>query len=154
MCRAIKCGSQKHKQMQTSRCQTQISIGLAAAGLEPRSGASLNLHPVVPWCTSRNRLAVSFDADSPLFLPPPGFNFALIPTGVSQLVEIGVAIELWKVHVRDFAVWLCAFLVTTFAGVEIGLMASIALSLLILILEVSFPHTAQLGQLGKTNVYR
>lgn len=57
-------------------------------------------------------------------------------------------------HVRDFAVWTTAFLVTTFAGVEIGLMASIALSLLIIVLEVSFPHTSQLGQLGKSNVYR
>ena len=74
--------------------------------------------------------------------------------GVSQLVEVGVAIELWKVHVRDFLVWLVAFVITTFAGVEIGLLASIALSLLILILEASFPHTALLGRLGKTNVYR
>jgi MFS superfamily sulfate permease-like transporter len=74
--------------------------------------------------------------------------------GVSQLVEFGVALELWRVHVRDFAVWLVAFVVTTFAGVEMGLLASICLSVLILILEVSFPHTAVLGRLGKTNVYR
>jgi MFS superfamily sulfate permease-like transporter len=73
---------------------------------------------------------------------------------VSQLVEFGVAMELWRVHVRDFAVWLVAFVVTTFAGVEMGLLASICLSVLILILEVSFPHTAVLGRLGKTNVYR
>lgn len=69
-------------------------------------------------------------------------------------MEFGVALELWRVHVRDFLVWLVAFVITTFAGVEIGLLASIALSLLILILEVSFPHTALLGRLGKTNVYR
>jgi hypothetical protein len=25
--------------------------------------------------------------------------------GVSQLVEFGVAMELWRVHVRDFVVW-------------------------------------------------
>jgi sulfate transporter 4 len=47
-----------------------------------------------------------------------------------------------------------AFIVTTFAGVEYGLMSSIALSLLILVLESSFPHTAQLGRIGKSNVYR
>jgi MFS superfamily sulfate permease-like transporter len=55
---------------------------------------------------------------------------------------------------RDFVVWLVAFIVTTFAGVELGLMSSIALSLLILVLESSFPHTAQLGRIGKSNVYR
>lgn len=65
-----------------------------------------------------------------------------------------MAMELWKVHVRDFVVWLVAFIVTTFAGVEIGLVASILLSLLILILETAFPHASVLGRLGKTNVYR
>lgn len=69
-------------------------------------------------------------------------------------MEFGVAAELWRVHVRDFAVWLVAFVITTFAGVEIGLMAAIALSILILVLEVAFPHTAVLGRLGKTQVYR
>jgi MFS superfamily sulfate permease-like transporter len=76
------------------------------------------------------------------------------PAGVSQLVEFGVAYELWRVHVRDFAVWLVAFIITAFAGVEMGLLASIALSLLIMILETAFPHTALLGRLGTTNVYR
>jgi MFS superfamily sulfate permease-like transporter len=61
---------------------------------------------------------------------------------------------LLQTHLRDFIVWLVAFIVTTFAGVELGLMSSIALSLLILVLESSFPHTAQLGRIGKSNVYR
>lgn len=73
---------------------------------------------------------------------------------MAQLVEFGVAYELWRVHVRDFVVWLVAFIITVFAGVEMGLMASIALSLLILILETAFPHTAVLGRVGKSNVYR
>lgn len=77
-----------------------------------------------------------------------------MPAGVSQLVEFGVAMELWRVHVRDFLVWLVAFVITTFAGVEIGLLSSIALSIFILVLEVAFPRTAVLGRLGKTNVYR
>jgi hypothetical protein len=33
-------------------------------------------------------------------------------------------------------------------------MASIALSLVIIVLEVAFPRTPVLGRLGKTNVYR
>lgn len=69
-------------------------------------------------------------------------------------MEFGVAAQLWRVHVRDFAVWLVAFVITVFCGVELGLVASIALSLLILILETAFPHTALLGRLGNTNVYR
>lgn len=79
---------------------------------------------------------------------------AIIIVGVSQLVEFGVGYELFKIHLRDFIVWLTAFAVTTFVGVEIGLATSIALSLIILVAESSFPHTAVLGRIHKTNVYR
>ena len=63
---------------------------------------------------------------------------------------------LWcpQVHFRDFLVWLTAFLVTCFAGVEMGLLASIVLSLMILVVETAFPHVATLGRIDKTNVYR
>uniref|UniRef100_A0A383W800 STAS domain-containing protein n=1 Tax=Tetradesmus obliquus TaxID=3088 RepID=A0A383W800_TETOB len=92
---------------------------------------------------------------TPVFrLMPYNTMGAIIIVGVIQLVEVGVAYELFRTHLRDFFVWLVAFVVTTFAGVEYGLMSSIALSLLILVLESSFPHSAQLGRLGKSNVYR
>eukprot|EP00879_Flechtneria_rotunda_P025827 GHRR01027477.1.p1 GENE.GHRR01027477.1~~GHRR01027477.1.p1 ORF type:complete len:160 (+),score=32.59 GHRR01027477.1:197-676(+) len=71
-----------------------------------------------------------------------------------QFANAGVNCLLLQVHLRDFFVWLVAFLVTTFAGVELGLMCSIILSIAILILEASFPHTAVLGRVGKSNVYR
>lgn len=92
---------------------------------------------------------------TPIFrLMPYNTMGAIIIVGVSQLVEFGVGIELFKVHLRDFFVWLTAFIVTIFAGVEIGLISSIALSLVIIVAESSFPHTAILGRLSKTNVYR
>eukprot|EP00879_Flechtneria_rotunda_P029877 GHRR01032340.1.p1 GENE.GHRR01032340.1~~GHRR01032340.1.p1 ORF type:complete len:328 (+),score=110.47 GHRR01032340.1:1181-2164(+) len=92
---------------------------------------------------------------TPVFrLMPYNTMGAIIISGVITLVEFGVARELFRVHLRDFFVWLVAFLVTTFAGVELGLMCSIILSIAILILEASFPHTAVLGRVGKSNVYR
>lgn len=56
------------------------------------------------------------------------------------------------VHVQinklDFLVWLVAFVVTCFAGVEKGLAVSVGLSLVLVLLRVGFPHTAVLGKAG------
>jgi sulfate transporter 4 len=51
-------------------------------------------------------------------------------------------------------VWLTAFLCTLFLGVELGLAISIGLALLIVIMESAFPHSAVLGRLEKSTVYR
>jgi hypothetical protein len=59
-----------------------------------------------------------------------------------------------QTHLRDFVVWLAAFVCTLFLGAELGLAISIGLALLIVILETAFPHTAVLGQIERTTVYR
>jgi MFS superfamily sulfate permease-like transporter len=59
-----------------------------------------------------------------------------------------------KTNLRDFLVWLAAFLGTAFLGVEIGLAISIGLALLIVVFESAFAHSAVLGELGNTGVYR
>jgi len=51
-------------------------------------------------------------------------------------------------------VWLTAFICTLFLGAELGLGISIGLALMMVILESAFPHTAVLGQIERTTVYR
>lgn len=53
-----------------------------------------------------------------------------------------------QVQLRDFLVWLTAFICTLFLGVELGLAIAIGLALLIVIAESAFPHTAVLGRVG------
>ncbi|GBF98588.1 sulfate transporter [Raphidocelis subcapitata] len=79
---------------------------------------------------------------------------AIIIVGVTQLVEFRMAVYLFKTHLRDFVVWFTAFICTLFLGAELGLGISIGLALLIVILESAFPHTAVLGQIERTTVYR
>ncbi|KAI8466625.1 MAG: proton/sulfate transporter [Monoraphidium minutum] len=79
---------------------------------------------------------------------------AIIIVGVTQLIEFSMAVYLFKTHLRDFLVWITAFLCTLFLGAELGLGISIGLALLIVILESAFPHTAMLGQIERTTVYR
>ena len=53
-----------------------------------------------------------------------------------------------------FGVWVIAFVGTLFLGVEIGLAISVGISLLLIIYESAFPHTAVLGRLPGSTVYR
>ena len=59
-----------------------------------------------------------------------------------------------QVNKKDFVVWLAAFLGVLFAGVEIGLAISIGLAIFIVVFESAFPHTAILGRIPGTTVYR
>lgn len=59
-----------------------------------------------------------------------------------------------QVRKLDWCVWMCSFLSTMFLGVEIGLAISIGLALMIVIYESAFPHTALLGRVGHTTIYR
>jgi sulfate transporter 4 len=58
------------------------------------------------------------------------------------------------VNKKDCLVWMAAFLGTMFAGVEIGLAISIGLAVLLVVIESAFPHTAVLGRIPGTTVYR
>lgn len=46
------------------------------------------------------------------------------------------AFFLWRVNKLDFIVWLTAFFIVVFAGVEAGLAAAVGLSLLIVLWKV------------------
>ena len=57
-------------------------------------------------------------------------------------------------HQFDFLVWLVTFFGTLFAGVEYGLAIAVVASLVIVIYESAYPHTAVLGRLPGTSLYR
>lgn len=79
---------------------------------------------------------------------------AIVISGVLGLLDYEEAIYLWKVHKFDFCVWQVAFIGTMFLGVEIGLAIAVSVSLLLVTYESAYPHTAVLGRLPGTTVYR
>mmetsp|Transcript_23450 Transcript_23450/g.32879 ORF Transcript_23450/g.32879 Transcript_23450/m.32879 type:complete len:740 (+) Transcript_23450:250-2469(+) len=79
---------------------------------------------------------------------------AIVISGVLGLLDYEEAIYLWKVHKFDFGVWLIACVGTMLLGVEIGLAIAVGVSLLLVTYESAYPHTAQLGRLPGTTVYR
>jgi sulfate transporter 4 len=79
---------------------------------------------------------------------------SIVVSGVLGLLDYPEAIYLWKVHKFDFMNWMVACLGTLFLGVEIGLAIAVGVSLLVVIYESAYPHTAVLGRLPGTAVYR
>ena len=59
-----------------------------------------------------------------------------------------------QVNKFDLVVFMVAALAVMFAGVEIGLAISIGLSIALALWKSAFPHTAVLGKLPDTTVYR
>jgi len=79
---------------------------------------------------------------------------AIIISGVVTLFDYKEAIFLWKTNKLDFLIWMGTFLGVTFAGVEIGIAIGVGMSLLNVVLKIGFPHTAVLGRLPGTSIYR
>jgi sulfate transporter 4 len=79
---------------------------------------------------------------------------SIVISGVISLVDCSEAIYLWRVHKFDFCVWMAAFIGTLFLGVELGLGISVGISLLLVLFESAYPHTAVLGRLPGTHQYR
>jgi sulfate transporter 4 len=79
---------------------------------------------------------------------------AIVISGVIGLLDYEEAMYLWKVHKFDFLVWMVACTGTMFLGVEIGLGIAVMVSLLLVLYESAVPHTAVLGRLPGSTVYR
>jgi len=92
---------------------------------------------------------------TPVFEQMPLATLAsIVISGVFGLLDYEEGIYLWNVHKLDFCVWFMSFVGTLFLGAEKGLGIAVALSLLLVTYESAYPHTAVLGKLPGTNVYR
>lgn len=79
---------------------------------------------------------------------------AIVVQAVTGLFDYENAVYLFKVNKLDFMVWCASFFGVLFAGIEIGLGIAIGLAVLIVVYESAFPHTALLGRIPGTGVYR
>eukprot|EP00253_Pinus_taeda_P004367 PITA_04367 len=92
---------------------------------------------------------------TPLFhYTPNAVLSAIIASAMLGLIDIHTAIHLWKVDKIDFFVFLGGLLGVVFGSVEIGLITAVSISLVRLLMHVMRPHTAVLGNIPGTCVYR
>ncbi|KAI4389432.1 hypothetical protein MLD38_001660 [Melastoma candidum] len=92
---------------------------------------------------------------TPLFkYTPNAILSAIIISAVVSLIDYDAAILIWKVDKLDFVACLGAFLGVIFASVEIGLLIAVSISFAKILLQVTRPRTAILGNIPATTVYR
>ncbi|KAL2608193.1 hypothetical protein R1flu_026766 [Riccia fluitans] len=95
-----------------------------------------------------------------LFLTP-AFYFtpncilaAIIINAVIGLIDFKAAALVWKTDKIDFLVLAGAFFGVFFVSIEIGLLIAVIISFAKILLHVTRPHTALLGNIPDTTVYR
>ncbi len=88
------------------------------------------------------------------FYLPKAVLAAIIMVAVFGLIDISEAKHLWNTDRIDFALFMITGLGTLTLGVEEGIIIGVALSILIVIYHVSYPHAARLGRVPKTSEFR
>nr|XP_010926258.1 sulfate transporter 1.2 [Elaeis guineensis]XP_010926259.1 sulfate transporter 1.2 [Elaeis guineensis]XP_010926260.1 sulfate transporter 1.2 [Elaeis guineensis]XP_019707579.1 sulfate transporter 1.2 [Elaeis guineensis] len=92
---------------------------------------------------------------TPLFKYTPNAILAsIIISAVIGLIDYEAAYLIWKVDKLDFVACMGAFFGVVFISVEIGLLIAVSISLAKILLQVTRPRTALLGNLPRTTVYR
>ena len=92
---------------------------------------------------------------TPLFrLMPNNAQGAIIISAVIGLIQVKEWWFLWRINKFDWLVFNAAMLGTLFLGVEMGLALAAGVSVALALYKSAFPHTAVLGRLPDTPVYR
>ncbi len=89
-----------------------------------------------------------------LYYLPNATLAATIIVAVLSLVDLKAIRETYQFSKADAAAMVATILVTLAAGIEFGLITGIALSIVVLLYQVSKPHVAQLGQLRGTEFFK
>ncbi|CAN4104312.1 unnamed protein product [Withania somnifera] len=92
---------------------------------------------------------------TPLFKYTPNAILAsIIISAVIGLIDIDAMTLLYKIDKFDFLACMGAFLGVVFQSVEIGLLIAVAISFAKILLQVTRPRIAVLGNVPRTTVYR
>ncbi|WOH10750.1 hypothetical protein DCAR_0730220 [Daucus carota subsp. sativus] len=91
----------------------------------------------------------------PLFHYTPNVILgAIIITAVIGLIDYEAALRLWKVDKLDFLTCLCSFFGVLFISVPLGLGIAVGVSVFKILLHVTRPNTAALGNIPGTHIYQ
>ncbi|ACY14886.1 SulP family inorganic anion transporter [Haliangium ochraceum] len=79
---------------------------------------------------------------------------AIILTAVAGLIDLAEPRRLLRIKRIDLGMLLATFAATLLLGIQQGILVGVGLSLLVMLVRTTQPHTAVLGKLPGTTVYR
>lgn len=111
--------------------------------------------------TAVSNIVMAFAVMLTLLFLTPVFHYtpivvlsAIIISAMLGLIDYNAAIHLWNIDKYDFVVCMGAYLGVVFGSVEIGLVVAVMLSVLRVLLFITRPKTAVLGNIPDSRIYR
>ncbi|XP_074259997.1 solute carrier family 26 member 6 isoform X1 [Saimiri boliviensis] len=71
-----------------------------------------------------------------------------------MLRQLSDVCSLWKANRADLLIWLVTFMATILLNLDLGLVAAVIFSLLLVVVRTQRPHYSILGQVPDTDIYR
>lgn len=128
-----------------------VSGGFSRSAVNDQAGAK---SPIASLLTA-GLVALSLALLTPLFYHlPKAVLAAIVMAAVAGLVDVREPLRLWRVRRTDALLLLVTFAVTAFVGIGEGIAVGVAASLAAFIYRSTRPHTAELGRLPGTSVFR
>lgn len=128
-----------------------ISVSFSRTAVNAESGAQTSLSLVAAALV----IAFTLLFLTPLFFYMPKAMFAaIIIMAVIGLIDINEAKRLYKIRKSDFVVLLFAFIITLLLGIQLGILLSVAASVVMILRRITRPKIVFLGQIPGTNILR
>ena len=128
-----------------------VTGGFSRTAVNGQAGANTPLASIITAAV----ISVVLIFFTPLFyFLPKAVLAAIIMTAVFGLIDWKEAKHLLHVKRSDFAAMMVTFFATLSLGIEKGILLGVAISLLWIIIRSSRPHTAILGRIPGTQIYR
>lgn len=128
-----------------------VTGGFSRTAVNAQAGARSQLSSLVSVAV----IAVTLLFLTPLFHHlPKAILAAIIVVAVAGLVDVAGARALWRVDKRDFALMAATFAATLLLGIEEGILVGAALSVTVVLDQITRPHICELGRIPGTKEYR
>jgi SulP family sulfate permease len=134
-----------------------VSGGYPVTGGFARSAVNFDAGAQTPAAGAFTAIGIAL---ATLFLTPLLFNLPIatlagtIIVAVLSLVDLKTPGRLWRYSKADFAAHAATIGVTLLAGVELGVIAGVAVGLLLYLWRASRPHAAIVGRVPETEHFR
>jgi sulfate permease, SulP family len=128
-----------------------VTGGFARSVVNDQAGAVTGLASLIT-ATSIALILLFF---APLFYYlPQAVLAATVIVAVIGLVNLREPLKIWHTNRGDALTWAIAFAAVLLLGIEIGIFAGVAASLIFYLWRTSHPHIAVVGRLGDSETYR
>lgn len=128
-----------------------VTGGFSRTAVNAEAGARTKLAAVV----TAGIVLLVIVALTPLFQQLPSATLgAIVVVAVAKLFDVAEITHVKRLKTADFLTLVVAFLATLAFGVELGIGIAVAASIVVVAVRMMTPHTAELGRLPGTTLYR